>query len=359
MSAPRKKQVLFVDDEPALLNVFRELFGALSRGEWEISTAQNHAEALAQLRERKADLVVLDIGMPMMDGVQFLKLLGRTHPGLQVVMLTGLASEEKRKQCQELGAALFLEKPTDQAGYAAVFAALDALASALPQEGFRGMMRQVGLQEVLQMECLGAKSSVLEIFTSRVRGKIFIADGNIIHAECGQLQGDVALYSLLALRGGGFNLMPYAEPGQRTIEGNWEFLLMEAARLRDEGGEVAPPASEPEQMAEIPDVFAPASIGKSPAAAASPAPAALAHEPRPPRIAQTVLWSGGGELLHAWECAAPEKAKQLLEFIEQQAGQVSTTAAVGRFDRLEISTPTGRVIAQVQSDRRLLVTIHR
>ena len=39
-----------------------------------------------------------------------------------------------------------------------------------------------------------------------------IHEGNIIHSDCGQLSGDVALYTLLALRGGGFNLMPFTEP---------------------------------------------------------------------------------------------------------------------------------------------------
>src|SRR6187402_2967832 len=126
MSAPRKKQLLFVDDDAQLLGLFCELFGALAKDRWEISIAQNHAEALAHLQTKKADLVVLDIGMPMMDGVQLLKLLGRTHPGLQVVMLTSLATEAKRKECLDLGAALFLEKPTDKSGYAAVFAAIDA-----------------------------------------------------------------------------------------------------------------------------------------------------------------------------------------------------------------------------------------
>ena len=48
-------------------------------------------------------------------------------------------------------------------------------------------MRRVGLQEVLQMECLGRKSSVLEIFTGKVRGRIFICDGAIVHAESGAL----------------------------------------------------------------------------------------------------------------------------------------------------------------------------
>src|ERR1019366_6982160 len=85
------------------------------------------------------------------------------------------------------------------------------------------------------LECLGRKSSALEIFTGKVRGRICICDGSIVHAESGALLGEVALYGLLALRGGGFNLLPFTEPARRTIQGQGESLLMEAARLNDEG----------------------------------------------------------------------------------------------------------------------------
>jgi CheY-like chemotaxis protein len=255
-------------------------------------------------------------------------------------MLTGRATEESRKTCLESGAVLFLEKPLSPDGFAAVFAALDALAGAQPQGGFRGMMRRVGLQEVLQMECLGRKSSVLEIFTGKVRGRIFICDGSIIHAESGALQGEVALYGLLALRGGEFNLLPFAEPARRTIEGHWESLLMEAARLSDEGQKFFE-TEEPEPAAAEP--------GEPGVGAAAELPGGQM------RIAETVLCSGAGEVLHEWESKSLELRLRLLEQVEQQAAQLSSLAPVGRFDRLEIQTPEGRIICQVQPDRRLFV----
>jgi CheY-like chemotaxis protein len=336
----KRKTFLFVDDEPAFLTGIQELFSEMARGKWDIFTASNHAQALALLAKLRMDIVVLDIGMAGMDGIQFLQLLARTNPGQQVVMLTGEATEERRKTCLKNGAVLFLEKPVVPDGYAAIFAALDALAGALPQGGFRGMMRRVGLQEVLQMECLGRKSSVLELFTGKVRGRIFICDGSIVHADSGTLQGEVALYGLLALRGGEFNLLPFTEPPRRTISGQWESLLMEAARLSNEGqkfleaDEPGPGTAEPGELA--------------PAAAVDP-PAGQA------RIEEIVLCSGAGEVLYEWDTKSLELRLRLLEQIEQQAAQLSSLAPVGRFDRLEIMTPDGRIICQVQPDRRLFV----
>jgi CheY-like chemotaxis protein len=336
----KRKSFLFVDDDAGFLTGIQELFSEMGRGRWDVFTAANHAQALALLAKVRVDVVVLDIGMPVMDGIQFLQLLGRTHPSQKVTMLTGMATEEHRKTCLEGGAALFLEKPVEADGYASVFAALDALAGAQPQGGFRGMMRRVGLQEVLQMECLGRKSSILEIFTGKVRGRIFICDGTIVHAESGNLQGEVALYGLLALRGGEFNLLPFAEPPRRTIEGQWESLLMEAARLTDEGQKfLEPQGSEP-------------ATGEP----GEPRPDEIASlPPGQVRIEEVVLCSGTGEVLHEWESKSLELRLRLLDQIEQQAAQLSTLATVGRFDRLEIQVPDGRIVCQVQADRRLFV----
>ena len=202
------------------------------------------------------------------------------------------------------------------------------------------MMRRVGLQEVLQLECLGRKSSLLEIFTGKVRGRIFICEGAIVHAESGTLQGEVALYGMLALRGGEFNLLPYVEPPRRTIEGQWESLLMEAARLTDEGQKFLEP-EEAGQGAAEPGQLTGADT--------------LELTTDQVRIEEIVLCSGAGEVLYEWESKSLELRLRLLDQIEQQAAQLSGLAPVGRFDRLEILTTEGRIVCQVQPDRRLFV----
>ena len=336
----KRKSLLFVDDDAVFLGSMQELFSEMAHGSWDIFTAESHAQALALLAKLRVDLVVLDIGMPSVDGIQFLQLLGRTHPGQPIAMLTGELTEERRKICLEGGAVMVLEKPVAPEGFASVFASLDALAGAQPQGGFRGMMRRVGLQEVLQLECLGRKSSVLEIFTGKVRGRIFICEGAIVHAETGALQGEVALYGMLALRGGEFNLLPFVEPPRRTIVGQWESLLMEAARLTDEGLKPLEPTEAGPGLA--------GSAGVAIAEAAEVPPGQA-------RIEEVVLCSGAGEVLYEWESKSLELRLRLLEQIEQQATQLSSLAPVGRFDRLEILTADARIVCQVQPDRRLFV----
>src|ERR1051326_7027585 len=92
----RRKALLFVDDDAAILAVLNQVFSRKSQGSWEILTAQNHSEALAQLTRQVVDLVVLDVSMPVMDGVEFLRLLRRTHPSQQVVMLTANTRPDRK-----------------------------------------------------------------------------------------------------------------------------------------------------------------------------------------------------------------------------------------------------------------------
>lgn len=232
-AAEKKFQVLFVDDSMAFLELFGGLCTEFAKGSWLVHTATSADRALAVLAEQSVDLVVLDVAMPMLDGLQLLGIINRRHPGIKIAVMTGIATETKRADALTNGAELFLEKPVNADGMRAVFNMLSDLVS-WHREGFTGALRHVGLTEVVQMECNGRHSSVLEIRNSDLRGQIFIEAGVVTHAAIGPLTGERAFSRLLSLKGGEFEVKPFKAPPQRTIENRWEFLLMDAARAADE-----------------------------------------------------------------------------------------------------------------------------
>src|SRR5213083_987464 len=242
--ATKRTTVLFVDDDAGFLEVVRNLMVAYSEGLWDVLVATDAARGLTLMRDRKIDLLVIDVHMPVMDGLQFLGLLHRRYPNISKAVLTGDSSDPYRAACLSSGAELFLLKPTTPEGWQSLFVALNELVKFQPEEGFHGVLRRVGLQDVLQMECLARSSSVLEISTSQARGSIFVQDGQIVHAQVGELAGEEAFNHLMALAGGNFNLKPFSEPPARTINSSWEFLLMEAARMRDEAKDSSPGPSD-------------------------------------------------------------------------------------------------------------------
>jgi CheY-like chemotaxis protein len=325
------RQILFVDDDPAFLEVAKETFAILSGEGWSIYCATTPKDALDFLKKQRMDLAVVDMNMPLLDGIQFLNLLGKRYPDVKKVTLTGFATEEKRTQCLANGAELVIEKPHTPDGFKSVYAMLDDLISWAPQQGFQGMLRRVGLQDVIQMECLGRNSSVLEVHNEQMIGRIYIEDGSIIHASCANLTGEVALQKLLSLSGGSFELVPFEKPAERTIEGQWESLLMEAARVRDETAAQAP--AEPVPEPKTPSLAGATSL----------------------RVVETLICSGQGETLYQAECADAKARVELLKKISEQATQLAQWLPLGNFDRVEMQFHNGRTVAQARPDRLVFV----
>ena len=329
-----------MDDEINFLETLRALFTSWSKNSWQIECASSADQALEILKTRPFELIVVDVNMPVLDGEQFLRILARRYPDLKKAAITGHATEERRSACLASGAELFIEKPRSAEGLKSVFTMLDELVTWKQQTGFQGMLRRVGLQDVIQMECLGRNSSLLEVQDRQLTGRIYIEDGRIIHAVAGEATGEPAFQQLLSLAGGAFQLQPFEAPPQRTIEGQWEFLLMEAARVRDESS-TQTPATEPVAEPGPPPAFE----------APAPAPDFSLH------VAETLICSGQGTLLYQWQCSDVRARVALMVEIAQQAARVGRLLSLGKFDRLEIQLPASRAVAQVKPDRMVFVQV--
>jgi DNA-binding NtrC family response regulator len=104
------KRVLLVDDSETVIQFEKMILRGLGL---ELSSAKNGKLALDQIAAQKPDLVLLDLMMPDMDGIETLKRLKIEQPDSQVILLTGHATVEKGIEAMKLGAVDFLEKPAD------------------------------------------------------------------------------------------------------------------------------------------------------------------------------------------------------------------------------------------------------
>jgi CheY-like chemotaxis protein len=219
----------------AFLETISELFGAWGNNTWEIHTAVSADKALAILEQKLMDLVVLDIGMPLLDGVQLLGIIHQRYPNIKIAVLTGQSDETRRAACRAGGAELFLVKPPHANGLTSIFDVLNDLVKWTNRDGFSGTLGEVGLPNIIQMECMEGHSLIVEVRNSQTDGEIYIKAGAIIHASTRRLAGEKAFHQLMALTNGEFCLKPFREPPEHTLQGQWESLLAEAARTRDEG----------------------------------------------------------------------------------------------------------------------------
>jgi DNA-binding NtrC family response regulator len=106
MTMPR---LLVVDDEPNMAWLFEQSFGR----EFHVTKAHSGMEAIATLAGAPADLVMLDLMMPGMDGIATLKEIKRRHPDLPVVMMTAYATVKTAVEAIKTGAVDYVTKPFD------------------------------------------------------------------------------------------------------------------------------------------------------------------------------------------------------------------------------------------------------
>jgi DNA-binding NtrC family response regulator len=102
--------VLFVDDEEDYLTT---LLKRMRKRHVNAAGVRSGKEALAHLAKHPTDVVVLDVRMPGMDGIETLREIKKTSPLTEVIMLTGHASLEVAREGMELGAFDYLMKPVD------------------------------------------------------------------------------------------------------------------------------------------------------------------------------------------------------------------------------------------------------
>jgi len=109
-SKPDHIRLLLVDDEKGFADILSK---RLSKRNFEVTTALSGAEALQALRKADFDIVVLDLKMEDMDGIEVLKIFKKMCPSMEIIMLTGHGSEQAAREGLSIGAFAYLTKPCD------------------------------------------------------------------------------------------------------------------------------------------------------------------------------------------------------------------------------------------------------
>ena len=250
------QKILLLDDDPDLLDMYREILAQLpSRPE--IHTASSGNRAMAMLEAEAFQLLICDLKMPKMDGLQVLSIVRRKYPHLRTVVLTSVMDEQFRSRVYALGVDLFWQKPGTDQEIKLFLECLESLLGRESEGGFRGVHSK-SLVDIIQLECISQSSSLLRITNGPLMGKIWIQDGDVIDAEGAGLTGEAAFHKILSWRAGVFESLP-AEPSRpRTISQSYNALLLEGAQAIDESrgpetgeGEPKPAASPLAELSQV------------------------------------------------------------------------------------------------------------
>ena len=105
--------ILIVDDEKNLRNTLADI---LTGEGYEVATAESGEKAVKMFEKRPYDLVLMDVRMPGMDGMEAFRIIRRRRRDAQVVMMSAYSMDHLRRRCLDEGAVAFVRKPLDVEG---------------------------------------------------------------------------------------------------------------------------------------------------------------------------------------------------------------------------------------------------
>ncbi len=229
----KRPKILLLDDEQDLLDLYKEVLSQLPH-QPEITLCNSGARALALLEAEPYQLMISDLRMPKIDGLQVLSIVRRKFPQLRIIIMTSVVDEQYRSRAYAMGVDLFWEKPNTPEE---VKMFQDCVAGFLERDekaiGFRGMQNK-SLVDLVQLECLSKNSSVLRIINGALEGKIWINEGEVVDAVAGKLTGEPAFREIFSWRAGSFEVYPPDLSRTRTIETGYQALLLDSAQAIDE-----------------------------------------------------------------------------------------------------------------------------
>lgn len=223
-------RLLIVDDETELV---KNIAGYLNSfpGEFEVMPAGSAEEAENVLKGQEVDLLLTDVRLPGLDGIELVRRALQLHPGLPVVVMTAFSSQEVRQLAMEVGALRYVEKPLDLEELRHLL-----LEAATRGKGWSGRVGGLEIFDLAQLLALTGKSKAIRISCGREKGVLVFEQGQLVHASTGSLQGCEAFFAMAGWEAASFDELAGAKARKYppNITMSTTNLMLEAVRLRDE-----------------------------------------------------------------------------------------------------------------------------
>jgi DNA-binding response OmpR family regulator len=226
-------RILILEPEEQLSSAITSALNEAAPGA-QVDLARTLEQAQALVLEAKPDLFVLDLDAAPEAGQDFLYDLRTSHPEARAIILTTAHVATQREQVAGLCAIHFLEKPFPHQDFVELVPALLRPAGA-GEEKFRGTLSDLHIADIIQLKCMSGSTSVLEFTGPRgEKARVFLDRGKVQHAIAPGKEGLAAFNEIVTWKGGTISEVHGAGPAPRTINQDWQMVLMDAVRESDE-----------------------------------------------------------------------------------------------------------------------------
>ena len=223
------KHVLIVDDEEQLLLTMQAGFESY-KDRFQVLTARNGKEATALLASTRINLVVTDLKMPEMDGIELLSFLKNNFPEIPAIVMTAFGTPEIENGLLHTNMIRMLEKPVD-------FDELTQLILSLLEHDLTGgTLTGISVPSFLQLIEMEQNTCLMEVKSAGgEQGLLYFNKGVLYDAMFGNEAGEEAVYSILMLDDVkiSFRTLP-SKKLKKKIQTPLMKLFMEGIRLKDE-----------------------------------------------------------------------------------------------------------------------------
>jgi DNA-binding response OmpR family regulator len=231
--APHGRVLVLTPDEHLAYAILGALREAAPGAQTEIARSLEEAQRL--VGQQRPDLFVLDVDGIHDLGQEFLYDLRTSHPNARAIVLTAVHLAAHREQAAGLGAIHFLEKPFPHGDFVDLVGALLQPAGQQEGEKFQGTLSDLHIADIIQLKCMSGATSVLE-FTgpSGEKARVYFEQGQVRHATAPGKEGVEAFNEIVSWKGGMISEVSGGGSSPRTIDLDWQMLLMDAVRKIDE-----------------------------------------------------------------------------------------------------------------------------
>ncbi len=329
--------ILFADGDS---NTTQYLSGTFKVNGFDVADTTSGMEALELYKSRSPDLVVTDLALSELDGMTLLEELKKYDPTARVIITTADADKDIITRAFRMGVLDVLEKPIDPEFL--ISKIRDLLAR--EDRALEGNLQMMSLASIIQINCEERNQAQLSLNHLGKDGIIFFKDGEMVHAETGDLVGDEAIYSLLGWDDGTFKLKMGVEPSSISINKNFSGLLLEGMRRIDESkagwsseweDDSAPVEEQGNQLQER--------IVK----------AILSNRD----ITSAIMCSTAGTLIAQENSSDPESEISLGEQLVEKAESIGGYLDGGDLERIVLTGSENRFYLQQQEDDLLLLSL--
>jgi len=215
-----------------------DLYARFIKENYEVSFILTADQALTHLKHHEVVLIISEIAHENYDGIAFCEFIKKENATLPFVFFSAENREDLISKALLAGADDFISKESSSQ---VTFLKLSRLIQRSHKDdqqntstGVSGSLNEMGFMETVQILANREKDALITLQDDTNSAEVYLHGGEIIYAECGEAQGEIAIYELLSWKNGFFQVKTPKQLPERNVFGSTEAMMLEGCRLMDE-----------------------------------------------------------------------------------------------------------------------------